>query len=485
MNSSKKESYIVSHKSYQEETTFQRNSNKPEIEDLSSIGKNKNISKRSVTIQSIKITDRPSNRYKNDITEKFLYNLAQIKETSKYNMTNSEGKTASLNNVLNGSLDLPTIHDVMKVKQRSVLFNVCYALVLASGGFFFAFYEQVFCSIGYNNPYQDFEYDDPKSFKEIEGFVQFTNIIFSLGCAFGLISSGILINIIGRVKTIIYNEIFIMLIFAGYQIRSGVTVFLVHACAGIASGVMLHTCIIVNIELVPKAVNPISGIFFVLFYCINMTINWIYMYYSEKWFFINENPPVFKQYWRLWIILPLVFQLPRLIFFMIYNFDTPQYYLLKYNESQDFDVATRNLNENKESEEFKQRNLNEPSEYVSMSSTSSNTACLNLTPPQKSVKQYLKGFEKSAEVLSVFYQEEEIGFVHMFILQDYNFKSPYLMGNRDGNVFCKHYLIRILSAVLIACIRELTDPKYLKEMLNFSIIAQNFNNSDDPKRFSS
>ena len=63
-----------------------------------------------------------------------------------------------------------------------------------------------------------------------------------------------------------------MLVFAGYQIQNMTSVIIVHFMCGMASGCLFLTCLVINIELLPKAVNPISGIFFVMFYCLRMLV---------------------------------------------------------------------------------------------------------------------------------------------------------------------------------------------------------------------
>lgn len=127
--------------------------------------------------------------------------------------------------------------DALKSEQRSVVFNVFYAIVLASGGYFFSFYEEIFENLKQDNPYIVYDKLDIKIYDKIQEFNQFTTIIFCLGNILGLIVSGILINKIGRLKTIIYNEIFIIFILSGYLIKNVITVKCTHFCAGIASGI--------------------------------------------------------------------------------------------------------------------------------------------------------------------------------------------------------------------------------------------------------
>ena len=73
---------------------------------------------------------------------------------------------------------------------------------------------------------------------------------------------------IGRIKTIVANECVILGIFCFYQIPNITVLYINFGLTGLTAGVLLHTCIVINLELVPKSISPMSGIFFVIFYVI-------------------------------------------------------------------------------------------------------------------------------------------------------------------------------------------------------------------------
>ena len=74
----------------------------------------------------------------------------------------------------------------------------------------------------------------------------------------------------------------------------------------------------------------------------------------------------------------------------------------------------------------------------------------------------MQAYEKSQGVLLKFYKKEYIGFVHMYILQNFNFKKGYLE-NPTMLKFFGLYFRRIIIGILICSIREFTNPKYIKQ----------------------
>jgi MFS family permease len=80
--------------------------------------------------------------------------------------------------------------------------------------------------------------------------------------------SGFIMDRIGRIKTIVANECVILGIFCMFQIPNITVLCINFGLTGLTAGVLLHTSIVINLELVPKSISPMSGIFFVIFYCI-------------------------------------------------------------------------------------------------------------------------------------------------------------------------------------------------------------------------
>lgn len=160
-----------------------------------------NSKKKSVTI------------YDSNLNQKLIVNESKkLKSTRKNICSAIEENEHSIGSSL-GDIELnilPTFEDVIKVKQKSVFFNICYSLVLSSGGYFFGFYEEIFNNLGVTNPYLSFKETEENKFRRVSDFNQFANMLFTFGCALGLIISGIMINKIGRLKMIICNEILIL-----------------------------------------------------------------------------------------------------------------------------------------------------------------------------------------------------------------------------------------------------------------------------------
>lgn len=159
--------------------------------------------------------------------------------------------------------------------MKSMRFTMGYAMLLACGGFYFGFYENFTHRLVLVYLKNEFGMDrDWRSiaivltilFRYV--FLGRRVIFFSIGCGIGVLVSGFIMDRIGRIKTIVANECVILGIFCMFQITNITVLCINFGLTGLTAGVLLHTSIVINLELVPKSISPMSGIFFVIFYCI-------------------------------------------------------------------------------------------------------------------------------------------------------------------------------------------------------------------------
>lgn len=202
------------------------------------------------------------------------------------------------------------------------------------------------------------------------------------------------------------------------------------------------------------------------------------------------------------MISPAIIHIPKLILFCtVYNFDTPEYYLYKeYNEQVNQQYADL-----KYSEPINQNLGNKKTDIISTSTKPSirpkrtNSRIITIKDnedlkhsvklPKTSLltndmdstydifnqlmatkEGEINAYNKSQEVLLKFYKEDAIGIVHMYILQNFNFK----MTNHEyeGNsIISKNGIRRLFVGLLICCIREIINPKYIKQILTFSVVS--------------
>lgn len=110
-------------------------------------------------------------------------------------------------------------------------------MVLASGGFYLNFYEAIFNVIGTHNPYYDITGPPFIVYKETYRKNNYIGMLFSFGCAIGVILSAILVDKIGRIKTMIYNEGVVLLTFVMYLIASEPVFWVNQFITGLTSGI--------------------------------------------------------------------------------------------------------------------------------------------------------------------------------------------------------------------------------------------------------
>jgi predicted MFS family arabinose efflux permease len=93
-------------------------------------------------------------------------------------------------------------------------------------------------------------------------FVSCINLAFAIGGMIGAFGSGFAVDWVGRIRTIIFCEILMLVTFAGYLVKGETCLLLTRVASGMASGILVHTDMVVNVELIPKSISPASGLWF-------------------------------------------------------------------------------------------------------------------------------------------------------------------------------------------------------------------------------
>ena len=88
------------------------------------------------------------------------------------------------------------------------------------------------------------------------------NLVFAIGAGIGALVSGFLVNIVGRIRTVIIIEIIAIITLLGMLKKDIYMFMIVRFFSGFVSGVLVHTDMVINSELVPKSISPGSGVLF-------------------------------------------------------------------------------------------------------------------------------------------------------------------------------------------------------------------------------
>jgi MFS family permease len=88
------------------------------------------------------------------------------------------------------------------------------------------------------------------------------NLAFAIGAMIGAFASGFSVDWLGRIRTIVFCEILMLATVAGYLVPNEHCLILTRFASGMASGILVHTDMVVNVELIPKSISPASGLWF-------------------------------------------------------------------------------------------------------------------------------------------------------------------------------------------------------------------------------
>ena len=140
----------------------------------------------------------------------------------------------------------------------------------------------------------------------------------------------------GRRGTIIIGDIIMIIVFLNYAL---ILLFdslendrlhcvgISRVMNGFAVGVLYHTSILMNIELIPRSVSPQSAIFITFAFSAGRLLPELGMYIGNSLGLFSDSI-VERQFWLLG---PVVLHILRLCLILFsYKFDTPQYYMEKY-----------------------------------------------------------------------------------------------------------------------------------------------------------
>jgi MFS family permease len=165
-------------------------------------------------------------------------------------------------------------------------------------------------------------------------------LIFAIGTGCGCIFSGFSVNLVGRRGTIIIGDIIMIIVFLNYALillfdslenDRLYCVGISRVMNGFAVGVLYHTSILMNIELIPRSVSPQSAIFITFAFSAGRLLPELGMYIGNSLGLFSDSI-VERQFWLLG---PVVLHILRLCLILFsYKFDTPQYYMEKYGAAE-------------------------------------------------------------------------------------------------------------------------------------------------------
>jgi hypothetical protein len=152
-------------------------------------------------------------------------------------------------------------------------------------------------------------------------------------------------------------------------------------------------------------------------------------YSPSAWHENNSVVLLMAKWWRVIFVVPAIFQIPRLIFFNWFlKFDTPQYYFHKAEE--------------------KKPKFNETQDGI--------------IDPDFFTDDL---WEQSRSSLMNFYNEKDVGGIHMYLWKEYKYKNSEVKVSIRG-LCSKIYRRQLSIGVFVNCLREFTNPYLISSILS-------------------
>ena len=168
---------------------------------------------------------------------------------------------------------------------------------------------------------------------DVNQWIGWVNVFFTIGAMIGALTAGILSNHLGRVRMLIYTEIFTILLYAVMLIDDPYVFLLTRFLSGISSGIGNVLPGIINKEMLPTQIASKFTVgvytFSVMGYVVSSSIGLIFHDNND-----SKMDPI-TELWRVVLVWPVSISIIRLIWLLVYyRAETPQFYFDKYGVNE-------------------------------------------------------------------------------------------------------------------------------------------------------
>jgi len=206
--------------------------------------------------------------------------------------------------------------------QRSKFYNYALALTVALGGFHLGYYISIF------NPFSDQFLDKSyqitsKSDRDSE--IGTINLCFTLGCMVGAILGGYLLQITGRIKSIMLLECISIAVMVAYYFSpdSLWLMYITRVLSGMLVGMFNTVCPTTNAEILPKDVSSFGGVMFYGSITTGILVTSLFGQFIDKDYLADQASYL--------LVVPGLLSVLRIILFLtVFNFESPVYIIEKY-----------------------------------------------------------------------------------------------------------------------------------------------------------
>lgn len=206
-------------------------------------------------------------------------------------------------------------------KQRSKTFNILFSMVIALGAFQIGWYMVIF------NPFTEKFFETVYSITELDQqktAMSLCNTLFVGGCLLGCLVGGFMSESLGRLKTALICDTFLMVSQCVYAVQILWILYINRFFTGFLMGLLNTVLPVMLTELLPMELRSFAGGQYMVFVQLAlMSLGGAGLYFQED----------MSQHWRQFLCGPILLTIIHVVLFQtIYNIESPIFYLNKYGK---------------------------------------------------------------------------------------------------------------------------------------------------------
>jgi MFS family permease len=212
-------------------------------------------------------------------------------------------------------------------RLRSKGYALAYGVLASTAGIYFGYFQSIFNPLGAKLLRLHYKVDD------VNSYYGNLNLFYPIGACFGCIIAGILASKVGRVRTVIGCEVFILLVYGLMLIDNIWMLQVSRFMSGIGAGITSTVGPISTTECLPKKWQGPFGVMMYIWLTVFIIVT---SAMGLVWHSNDDNKmDALTHHWQLVLTWPAAIALVRLFLYLtLFRSETPQYFLDKYGPKE-------------------------------------------------------------------------------------------------------------------------------------------------------
>jgi MFS family permease len=214
-------------------------------------------------------------------------------------------------------------------RLRSKGYALAYGVLASTAGIYLGYFQSIFNPLGAKLLRLHYQVDED----DVNSYYGNLNLFFSIGAGLGCIIGGILASKVGRVRTVIACEVFILMVYGLMLIDNIWMLNVSRFMSGIGAGITSTVGPISTTECLPKKWQGPFGVMMYMWLTVFIVVTSAMglVWHTND----NYQMDALTSNWQLVLTWPAAIAVVRLLLYLtLFRSETPQYFLDKYGPKE-------------------------------------------------------------------------------------------------------------------------------------------------------